>query len=229
MLKGQTSIVGKYQNILCPFVNLYITQGSGYADGTFSHKGLRAIDVRGAKVGEREAYYAPVDCICIQTIPSYGEAIWQSKEKVRFADGTIDYVTFLTCHDNTFNAKVGLELKQGIQLGNMGNKPEDVCTGVHCHIEFAKGKASYVKNEYGNWGLTNAVEFEDACYMDDTNILKGYADWKYLTDIPADEDYEKLYNDALQTIEILQEQVNILEEENQLLQEKINKAIEDLK
>ena len=97
-------------------------------------------------------------------------------------------------------------VKQGQQLGNMGNKPENICTGVHCHIEFAKGKQSLVKNQYGVWGLTNAVEFEDACFMDNTNIIFGQAQWKYLKDVPVETtkylnispvaDYRTVYKDS---------------------------------
>ena len=51
MKKGQTSKRGGIQDILCPFTDMVITQGSGYADGNFSHKGTRAIDVRGKEAG----------------------------------------------------------------------------------------------------------------------------------------------------------------------------------
>lgn len=200
MKKGQTSVRGGIEDILCPFTDIYITQGSGYADGNYSHKGTRAIDVRGKEPGVEYPYYAPVTLKVIKTVPSYGEATWQSVDKVRFSDGSIDYVTIETAHDNSFNAKVGMIVKQGQQLGNMGTKGQ--ATGVHCHIEFAKGKQSLVKNKYGVWGLTNAVEFEDACFMDDTNIIYGFAPWKYLKDIPVQEEnyfvpnvnYELLYD-----------------------------------
>ena len=188
MKKGQTSVRGGIQDILCPFTDMYITQGSGYSDGGQTHKGTRAIDVRGKEPGIKYPYYAPVTVKAVKVVESSGETLWQSTEKVRFADGDIDYVSLITVHDNTRNSYVGMVVKQGNQLGNMGDKGQ--ATGVHCHIEFAKGKQDYYKNKYGNWGLTNAIEFEDACFMDDTNIIKGVADWKYLKDIPVqEEDY----------------------------------------
>ena len=198
MKKGETSKRGGYQDILCCFTDLYITQGSGYADGDYSHKGTRAIDVRGKEPGVRYPYYAPVDVKAVYIYPESGEAVWQSLEKVRFADGTIDYMTMLTVHDNTINYGVGYIGYQGTQIGNMGDKGN--ATGVHCHIEFAKGKQGLYKNSYGNWGLTNAIEFEDACFMDNTEILHGVAKWIYLKDVPVEDyfepnkDYKLLYN-----------------------------------
>lgn len=187
MKKGQTSKRGGIQDILCPFTDIVITQGSGYSDGTFSHQGTRAVDIRGKKGGVYYAYYAPFDCVCVATYPTHGESDWQSIDKVRFADGSIDYCTFTICHDDTMNAYVGMQLKQGVQIGNMGTK--GYATGVHCHIEFAKGKQSLVKNKYGIYGLTNAVEIEDACFMDKTNIIVGVAEWKYLKDVKVEEEY----------------------------------------
>ena len=199
MKKGQISKRGEIQDILCPFTDIVITQGSGYADGNFSHKGTRAVDVRGIEPGVKYPYYAPFDCKAVFVDKSYGETVWQSLEKVRFTDGNIDYCTFLTVHDDTHNFGVGYVAKQGEQIGNMG--VAGYATGVHCHIEFAKGKQRLAKNSYGVWGLTNAVEIEDACFMDNTNIIVGVANWKYLKDVKVEEeyfvpnvDYKLLYN-----------------------------------
>lgn len=182
---GQTSKRAGIQDILCPFDKLYITQGSGFADGNFSHKGTRAVDVSNGD-GERAPYYAPFDCKVTSIIPDYGEAIWQSLEPVRFADGTIDYCSFTTCHDDSINYGVGYVAHQGEQIGNMGAKGPGV-TGVHCHIEFAKGLQGLYQNEYGIWGMVNSCEIEEACFMNDTEILLGIADWKYLEDVPVEE------------------------------------------
>lgn len=187
MKKGQTSKRGGIQDILCPFTDMAITQGSGYADGNFSHQGTRAVDVRGIEQGVQYPYYAPFDCVCTAVYPDYGESDWQSVEKVRFANGSIDYCTFTICHDDTINAYVGMKIGQGVQIGNMGTK--GYATGVHCHIEFAKGKQYLAKNQYGIYGLTNAVEIEEACFMDNTNIIVGVANWKYLKDVKVEEEY----------------------------------------
>ena len=187
MKKGQTSKRGGIQDILCPFTDMVITQGSGYADGNFSHQGTRAVDVRGVEPGVCYPYYAPVTLKAVAVVASHGETTWQSVEKVRFANGDIDYLTIETAHDDTRNSYVGMIVNQGEQLGNMGTK--GYATGVHCHIEFAKGKQRLSKNSYGVWGLTNAVEIEDACFMDNTNIIVGVANWKYLKDVKVEEEY----------------------------------------
>ena len=187
MKKGQISKRGGIQDILCPFTDMVITQGSGYADGNFSHQGTRAVDIRGKNLGVKDAYYAPFDCKAVFVDKGYGETVWQSLEKVRFTDGGVDYCTFLTVHDDTHNFGIGYVAKQGEQIGNMG--VAGYATGVHCHIEFAKGLQGLVKNKYNIWGLSNAVEIEDACFMDNTNIIVGVANWKYLKDVKVEEEY----------------------------------------
>ena len=107
MRANQTSKRNGIQDILCPFTNLYISQGSGYFDGTYSHQGTRAIDVTNGD-GTQAPYYAPFDCVAIEVYPTYGQTLWYSKEKVRFTDGTIDYCSFVTVHDNTINFGKGV-------------------------------------------------------------------------------------------------------------------------
>ena len=187
MKKYQTSRRAGIQDFLCPFTDMYITQGSG---GQFSHAGTMANDVRGAEPGVRYPYYSPCDVKCLWTLPEYGQAMWQSLEKVRFANGNIDYATFVTCHDNTFDAIPGQVVPQGEQLGNMGDKGN--ATGVHCHIEIAQHLYNYsnwIKNQYGNWCFPNETDTDDCYFVDDTNILEGYGgSWKHLSDVPVKTD-----------------------------------------
>ena len=187
MKKGQKSIRGGIQDFLCPFTDMYITQGSG---GNFSHKGTMANDVRGIDVGIRYPYYAPCDCKCIWIYLPSGQAMWQSLEKVRFANGNIDYATFVTCHDNTFDAYIGQVVRQGEQLGNMGDKGN--ATGVHCHIEITQHKYDYSnwkQNIYGIWCFPNETDTDDCYFVDDTNIINGMGgSWKYTSDVPVKED-----------------------------------------
>lgn len=168
MKKGQKSKRGGYQDLLCPFTSVYVTQ---YSDRG-SHKGSKAYDVRGTKPGVRYAYYAPCDVKCVWTLPSYGEAIWQSVNKVRFANGKIDYYTFTTVHDNSFNVKPGNTVyKQGTKIGNMGDKPKKVCSGVHCHIEGCYGKTNHlVENKYGVYILKS---FKDEVLPRETFFMDG--------------------------------------------------------
>lgn len=178
MKKGQTSVRGGIQDLLCPVVDINITQGS---NGSYSHKGSTAIDNASNK---DKNLYAPCDCTCVAVDKKYAFVCWQSDNKVRFADGTIDYATFYFGHDSSINATVGMKVKQGVLIAQEGTG--GVATGVHSHIEVAKGKYTGVlwkPNVYGVYVLPNAVEFEVAFFMDNTTITYGKANWKYLKDV----------------------------------------------
>ena len=177
MKKGQKSVRGGIQDFLCPFTDMYITQGSNSRP---SHMGIMANDVRGKVSGVKYPYYAPCDVKLIWRDLSTGEGMWQSLTKVRFANGRIDYATFVTVHDNTFDAKVGQIVRQGEQLGNMGTKGN--ATGVHCHIEIAQHKYTikdWHKNKYGVWCFPSETDTDGCYFVDNTNIMNyKTANWK---------------------------------------------------
>ena len=183
MLKNQKSVRNNIQDILCPFTDWYCTQG---AHNSYSHAGSEANDIRGIRSGIKYPYYAPVDVVCVNINRLYAFVWWQSVKKVRLADGSIDYVTFLCGHDNTINCYVGQFVKQGVQIGNMGNAGNT--TGVHCHIEVGRGKQkTWIPNKYNVYCIPNQLPLENVFFMDNTNILLGKADWKYLKDVRVDE------------------------------------------
>lgn len=178
MKKGQTSITGGIQNFLCPFTEIRVTQ----VENVYSHKGTKAIDVAAKKAGTKAAYYAPADIKCVAVVPSYGESRWQTINKVRCPNGYVGYVTFEIAHDDSFNAYVGMTLKQGEQLGNMGTKsPKGNVTGVHCHIQFSQSKTtSFIANKYGVYGFPTEAYCDDVMFIDGTTIVDtGAAKWKY--------------------------------------------------
>lgn len=72
MYAGQKSVRGGIEDFLCPFTDMYITQGS---NGAYSHKGTMANDVRGANAGVKYVYYSPCTVKCIWTYPSTGQAM----------------------------------------------------------------------------------------------------------------------------------------------------------
>lgn len=195
MQKGMTSKRNDIQDLLCPFLYVKITQG---ANGSYSHRGTMACDI-GYKNDIHEPYYAPCDCKCVWTYPSSGQSMWQSKEKVRFANGMIDYYTFVIAHDNSFNAYVGQSVVQGEKLGNKGNLGN--ATGYHCHIEGARGrytKENWNKNQYGIYCLPNEIDFDATFFMDQTEIQETSesknAKWVYLNEVPIqDHKQPKLY------------------------------------
>lgn len=190
MIKGQKSVRGGIEDFLCPFTDMCITQGSNSA---FSHKGIMANDVRGAVAGVKYPYYAPCKCKCVATYSSSGQSMWQSVNKVRFANGRIDYATFMICHDDTMDAVAGKTcIEQGSQIGNMGTK--GYATGVHCHIQISQGKdTSWYKNKYGVYQFNNEYDTDDCYFVDNTNIINGMGgNWKKTSDIKVEENTEKV-------------------------------------
>ena len=184
MYKGQKSVRGGIEDFLCPFTDMYITQGS---NSEFSHKGIMANDVRGIESGVRYPYYAPCTCKCIKVYPESGQSMWQSINKVRFANGNIDYATFMIAHDDSQDCYVGQIVEQGNQLGNMGTKGN--ATGVHCHIQTEQGSdTSWYKNKYGIYQFNNEVDLDDMYFVDNTNILNGMGgNWRLTSDIEVGE------------------------------------------
>lgn len=184
MYKGQKSVRGGIEDFLCPFTDMYITQGS---NSEFSHKGIMANDVRGIESGVRYPYYAPCTCKCIKVYPESGQSMWQSVNKVRFANGNIDYATFMIAHSNSQDCYVGQIIEQGEQLDNMGDKGN--ATGVHCHIQTEQGiDTSWYKNQYGNYQFNNEVDLDDMYFVDNTNIIEGYGgNWKFTSDVEVGE------------------------------------------
>lgn len=191
MFKGQKSKKDGLENFLCPFTDMYISQGS---NGSYSHKGIKAHDIRGKISGIRYPYYAPCTCKCIKTYPVTGQVMWQSINKVIFANGRIDFATFMTAHDDTMNAKIGMVVQQGNQLGNMGRKGFSNMTGIHCHIQISQSNdTTWYKNKYGNYKFNNEYDPEDCYFIDNTNIVyaANITNWKKTDKIPVDENYHK--------------------------------------
>jgi hypothetical protein len=187
MYAGQKSVRGGIQDFLCPFTSMYITQGS---NGQFSHMGTMANDVRGAEPGVRYPIYAPCDCRCVRTYSSSGQAMWQSLEPVRFRNERIAIATWMTCHDDTFDAYVGQVLRQGDQMANMGTK--GFATGVHTHIQISQSDdTSWYMNQYGVYQFNNEYDTDDCYFVDNTEILEGMGgNWGVTSDVPV---YENEY------------------------------------
>ena len=185
MYAGQKSVRGGIEDFLCPFTDMYITQGS---NSSFSHKGIMANDVRGANAGVKYNYYAPCTCKCMKVYPESGQSMWQSVAPVRFANGNIDYVTFMIAHDDTQNCYVSEQVSQGSQIGTMGLKGN--VTGVHCHIQTEQGNdTSWYKNQYGVYQFNNEVDLDDMYFVDNTNIIQGMGgNWRTTGDVPVASD-----------------------------------------
>lgn len=168
-----------YEYFMCPMTEFKVTQ----VENTGTHLGTKAVDFASGTPGYRAPYYAPAKVKCIKTIPSYGEATWQTVNKVHCPNGYFGIVTFETVHDNSFNAYVGMVVDQGEQLGNMGDAGR--ATGVHLHIEFTQSaNTNMAYNSYGIYTFTATESYvDDTFYVNDTNIIYGgQGNWRKCTE-----------------------------------------------
>lgn len=152
---------------------LKVTQGM---NGSYSHKGDLAIDM-GSSCSYLKAPFTGV----IKRIYTPCNAVWlQSKEKVLYADGTKDYMTVLTIHDNDVsNLKKGQTIKKETKYYHPGKKGN--VTGSHIHIAVGKGKFKgngWKKNKYGNWIIYNNYDITKALILGkDVIVEKAMYDW----------------------------------------------------
>lgn len=157
---------------LFPLEYLNMSQDEG---GDFSHAGTLSMDFLGWGISGRLLkcpYYAPVSCTCIGSTES-ANRIWQSNNKVLFADGTVDYMTWVQAHDNNPHP-IGTVLSQGELLGHTGTAGN--VTGDHLHLNVAKGEYAGWEQvpPNNNWQLKNSIHIYDALFVNDTVIIRGF-------------------------------------------------------
>ena len=146
----------------------------------FSHKGDKAIDIAG-KDSKIDSLRAPFTGT-IKKIYSKNNAVWlESNEKVLYADGTQDYMTVMTLHDNNVdNLKIGDVIKQNEVYYDEGTKGET--TGNHIHLAVGKGKftgSGWYENEYGYWCINNQIDVYKGLFLynKDKIINDGGYNW----------------------------------------------------
>ena len=173
MVRGQKASINGIELFLCPFENLYITQAP---NESYSHKGIMAWDVSGTP---QESYFAPATSKCLKIYYDSGQSMWQTIGNVRCPNGYVGIVTYMIVHDNDISdLYVGKIVNMGDRLGEFGTKGN--ATGSHCHIEFSQGSdTTWFKNQYDNYMFNNEKDPEEVCFMDGTNIINGYGNWKY--------------------------------------------------
>lgn len=120
---------------LFPADSMRITQT---AYDTYSHMRQNALDMQPTN----SMAFAPFNAMIVRMDPGYGpcNGVWiQSVDKVRYADGSYDYMTVLFMHDdNISNLSVGQMLTQGeyfYQSGTTGNS-----SGAHIHVAVYRGE-----------------------------------------------------------------------------------------
>ena len=167
-----------YEYALFPMDYMNISQG---VNGSYSHKGSNALDLCG-KDGGIDNVKAPFTCVVKRkyTDSAGGVTVWiQSKNKVYYADGTLDYMTMLFIHDNdTSDLYVGQVIPQGktfFQEGTAG-----YATGNHVHMECGRGQfsgAGWYENSYGVWTISNTITPWSALMVSDS--VKRINDYGY--------------------------------------------------
>ena len=174
---------------------LNVTQG---ANNNFSHKGDCALDLGGKDSG-RDDLRAPFDGTVKRIYPNCN-AVWlQSNEKVKYADGTEDYMTLLTFHDNSVTSLyVGKKIKQGEVFYQEGTK--GYATGNHIHLTVSKGKftgSGWYQNEYGTWVANNQYSVHKALFLDSKTKILNDGGYKWVK--TSDYEYNK---PATKTIQV---------------------------
>lgn len=173
------------QPAIFPLRRTWISQGM---NGATSHVGLLAIDF-GVLSSDRDyALHAPFDGRVVWVdSPSKGGAVaFQSDEIVQYADGTQDYMTLITGHDNN-PPKVGAHFSQGEIYSHMGTAGG---VGKHCHLETQRGKFQKATGttSQGSYKFPNTVKPFNALFLtadtliDEAPSVAVYP-WKYVVEV----------------------------------------------
>ncbi|MDO4963759.1 MAG: LysM peptidoglycan-binding domain-containing protein [bacterium] len=173
----------------------------------FSHQGDKAIDIsfKDQGISNLKAPFTGT----IKRIYDKVNVVWlQSNEKVMYADGTIDYMTIMTMHDNDVrDLYVGKIIKQGevyYQEGTKGN-----ATGNHIHLSVGKGKFTgngWYENSSGNWCINNQYDVHKALFLDNSTTILNSGGYNWIRSSTQNEDttntttYKVVKNDNLTNI-----------------------------
>lgn len=147
-------------------------------NGSASHKNTKAIDFGVLNPYNDTKLYAPFDgkIVYVDSQAKGGGIAFESLDKVKYADGTEDYMVLWTGHDNK-PPKVGKTFKQGEHYSNMGT-----AGGVpkHCHLEVHKGKFKMTTKttSQGSYKFDNAIEPYKGLFLTEDTILK-YSKYKW--------------------------------------------------
>ena len=193
---------------------LKITQGM---NGDYSHKGELAIDI-----GACCEYFKAPFTGTIKRIYTNSNTVWlESNEKVKYADGTEDYMVVMTCHDNDVsNLWVGKVIKQGetyYQPGTKGN-----VTGSHIHLGVGKGKftgngwhkGEYQKAGFYAWPINNQYNIVDALFLyDKVEIVNAMYNWKKTDTFVVENITPNVErNEEVEQVEVLIDNLRVREE-----------------
>lgn len=141
------------------------------------HIGVNNFDDGGINGGQ-ENIYAPSNIIIKSVSPANMNTVvvW-SKEKVLWADGTVDHYSMSLTHANDISdLRPEMEFKQGqvfYREGGFGSKGINTY-GNHVHLCVAKGHTTrFIKRSSGKWDLSGSVNPLRLFYVNGTNIING--------------------------------------------------------
>lgn len=160
---------------LFPAQTMQITQG---AYDTYSHMNQNALDMQPTN----SMAFAPFNAKIVAVNPGYAtcNGVWiESIEKVRYADGSYDYMTVLFMHDNDISdLPVGRVLTQGEYFYQNGTS--GIASGAHIHMAVYRGKYNGETMKFA----TGDIRAEDAFFvLDDTVIRNDYGlNWKSVSE-----------------------------------------------
>lgn len=180
---------------------------------TGSHKDTKAIDFGVLNPYKETKLYAPFDgkIVYVDTQACGGGIAFESLEKVKYVDGTEDYMTLWTGHDNK-SPKLGSIYKQNDYYSNMGTAGG---VDIHCHLEVIKGKFKMTNKVTSQraYKFENTIEPYNALFLsEDTIIKKTKYNWKREGDIILINDVER--NEKVPQIKVIVSELRIRSQPN---------------
>lgn len=176
MKAGQKLLHKGIEVALFPMEFMKVTQGAG---GTYTHKGTLNIDLAGQD-GGKSNLYAPCDLTVVKNSHTQShEVIYWSDKKVLWANGTVDYISIRTLHDDVVSdLPVGKRIIQGEVMGQEGDTGQS--DGNHTHLCVAKGHTKSISIKPSKFrDLAGSVPVNEVFHINDTVILKdGGMKWK---------------------------------------------------
>jgi fibronectin type 3 domain-containing protein len=174
---GSALAINDYEYAVFPMAVLRVTQGPYRTYLPDSHITTNAMDLGGVIGGSKDDVFAPFTGIVRWKSETYG-AVWlESETPVRWADGTIDYMTVLFLHDNDISdLQVGMRIPQYQVFYQEGTKSPDEID-EHLHMECMRGKT--INGGYAGHGDVYAY---DAFFIKSTTSVNpaGGFTWKPL-------------------------------------------------
>lgn len=142
-----TAEAATYESAWFPMSVMNLTQ---LAYESYSHSNSPHIDCIGSTYA-----FAPFTGKIVNASSNYGVTLFQSTNKVRFADGSLDYMTVMFMHGTPLYS-TGTTIKQGTnmyKLGGLGANGVNAY-GTHLDIGVYKGQTSSFGSYYSRFGNT---------------------------------------------------------------------------